>query len=64
MGNWAAGTIEEGLAFFGRKYDDILVEVDLAAHRLKDGRGLDSAPTALAHAREALATGRLRGLVP
>jgi hypothetical protein len=56
VGNWAAGTIEEGLAFFGRKYDDILVEVDLAAHRLKDGRGLDSAPTALAHAREALAT--------
>ena len=56
VGNWAAGTVDEGLAFFGRKYDDILVEVDLAAHRLKDGRGLDTAPTAVAHAREALAS--------
>ena len=55
VGNWAAGTPEEGLAFFGRKYDDILVEVDLAAHRLREGRGLDTAPTALEHAREALA---------
>lgn len=55
VGNWAAGTVDEGLAFFGRKYDDILVEVDLAAHRLKEGRGLDTAPTAVAHAREALA---------
>jgi hypothetical protein len=55
VGNWAAGSAEEGLAFFGRKYDDILVEVDLAAHRLKDGRGLDTAPTAVSHAREALA---------
>ena len=55
VGNWAAGTVEEGLAFFGRKYDDILVEVDLAAHRLKEGRGLDTAPTAVTHAREALA---------
>ena len=56
VGNWAAGTVEEGLAFFGRKYDDILVEVDLAAHRLKEGRGIDAAPAAVAHAREALAT--------
>lgn len=55
VGNWAAGTVEEGLAFFGRKYDDILVEVDLAAHRLREGRGLDTAPAAVAHAREALA---------
>ena len=55
VGNWAAGTPAEGLAFFGRKYDDILVEVDLAAHRLREGRGLDTAPTAVAHAREALA---------
>jgi hypothetical protein len=55
VGQWAAGTPEEGLAFFGRKYDDLLVEVDLAAHRLKEGRGLDTAPTAVAHAREALA---------
>jgi len=55
VGNWAAGTPEEGLAFFGRKYDDLLVEVDLAAFRLKEGRGLDTAPTAVGHAREAMA---------
>jgi hypothetical protein len=55
VGNWAAGTVEEGLAFYGRKYDDVLVEVDLAAHRLREGRGIDTAPVAVAHAREALA---------
>ena len=55
VGNWAAGTLDEGLAFFGRKYDDILVEVDLAAHRLREGRGIDAARTAAEHARAALA---------
>jgi hypothetical protein len=55
VGHWAAGTIDEGLAFYGRKYDDVLVEVDLAAHRLREGRGLDTAPAAVTHAREALA---------
>ena len=55
VGNWAAGTREEGLAFFGRKYDDILVEVDLAAHRLREGRGADAARTAVEHGRAALA---------
>lgn len=55
VGNWAAGTREEGLAFFGRKYDDILVEVDLAAHRLREGRGIDAARTAMERGRAALA---------
>lgn len=56
VGNWAAGTVAEGLAFFGRKYDDILVEVDLAAYRLREGRGrLDQARAAVDHARAALA---------
>lgn len=56
VGSWAAGTVAEGLAFFGRKYDDILVEVDLAAYRLREGRGrLDQARTAVDHARAALA---------
>lgn len=55
VGNWAAGTPEEGLAFFGRKYDDLLVEVDLATHRLREGRGLDTARTAIDHARAGLA---------
>ena len=56
VGHWAAGTAAEGLAYFGRKYDDILVEVDLAAYRLRDGRGrVDQAKAAVSHARAALA---------
>ena len=55
VGQWAAGTKEEGLAFFGRKFDDIQVEIDLAIHRLREGRGADTAKTALEHARTALA---------
>ena len=55
VGQWAAGTRDEGLAFFGRKFDDIQVEVDLAAHRLREGRGLEAAKAALDHARAALA---------
>ncbi|MGI9196643.1 MAG: DUF349 domain-containing protein [Candidatus Nanopelagicales bacterium] len=55
VGNWAAGTREEGLAFFGRKFDDIQVEVDLAAHRLREGRGFDTAKAAVEHARAAVA---------
>ena len=56
VGLWAAGTPEEGLAFFGRKYDDLMVELDLAAFRLREGRGRpDQARSALDHARAALA---------
>jgi len=55
VGQWAAGTRDEGLAFFGRKFDDIQVEVDLAAHRLREGRGVDTAKAAVDHARAALA---------
>ena len=38
VGQYAAGTPEEGLAFFARKYDDLVVEIDLITHRLADGR--------------------------
>ena len=55
VGQWAAGTREEGLAFFGRKFDDVLVEVDIAIRRLREGRGIDTARTAVEHARAALA---------
>lgn len=55
IGQWAAGTIEEGYQFFGVKYDDLLVEVDLARQRLADGRGTaDQALSAVAHIRQAL----------
>lgn len=38
VGQYAAGTPEEGLAFFARKYDDLVVEIDLITQRLSDGR--------------------------
>lgn len=38
VGQYAAGAPEEGLAFFARKYDDLVVEIDLITARLADGR--------------------------
>lgn len=38
VGQYAAGTPEEGLAFFARKYDDLVVEIELVTTRLADGR--------------------------
>lgn len=58
VGQWAAGPAEDGLAFFGRKYDDLVVEVDLASLRLADGRSsAEQAQAVLGRVREAL-TGR------
>ena len=37
VGQWAAGTPEEGLAFFARRYEDLATEVDLAERRLSEG---------------------------
>lgn len=57
IGQWAAGTPEEGLAFFGRKFDDLMIEADLARTRLVDGRATpDQTTTAVEHLRSALAT--------
>jgi hypothetical protein len=36
VGQWAAGTPAEGLAFFGRKFDDLETERALIAQRLSD----------------------------
>lgn len=56
VGQWAAGDPAEGLAFFARKYDDLVVEVDLIAVRLGDGRAsADQADAVVARVREALA---------
>jgi hypothetical protein len=56
VGQWAAGTPEEGLAFFGRKYDDLVVEVDLISARVSDGRAsAEQADAVLTKVREALA---------
>ncbi len=56
VGQWAAGTPEEGLAFFARKYEDLVVEVDLIAARVADGRASgDQADGVVTKVRQALA---------
>ena len=56
VGQWAAGPPEEGLAFFARKYDDLVVELELALARLADGRMSGSqAGAVLDKVREAVA---------
>ncbi len=56
IGQWAAGDPAEGLAFFGRKYDDLVVEVDLIAARLADGKASgEQAEGVVAKVREAVA---------
>jgi Domain of Unknown Function (DUF349) len=37
VGQWAAGDPKDGLAYFRRRYDDLVVEVDLTRRRLKTG---------------------------
>ena len=55
VGQWVAGPPAEGLAFFGRKFDDLVVELDLTAARLGDGHtNAEQANVALAHVREAV----------
>ena len=56
VGQWAAGEPAAGLAFFARKYADLVVEVDLIEKRLADHRApAEQAETVLARVREALA---------
>ena len=55
VGQYAAGPPAEGLAFFARKYDDLLVEAQLAQQRLLDGRATPENTTAIVQrVREAL----------
>lgn len=56
VGQWTVSTPQEGLAFFARKYDDLVVELDLAATRLADGRSTaEQAQAVIAKVREGLA---------
>jgi hypothetical protein len=56
VGQYAAGTPEEGLAFFARKYDDLAVEIDLVTQRLADGRAKpDQAGAVIERVRAGLA---------
>ena len=55
VGQWAAGPPAEGLAFFGRKYDDLVVEIELVSRRLVDGRASgEQSQLVLAKVREGL----------
>ncbi|MGI9135814.1 MAG: DUF349 domain-containing protein [Candidatus Nanopelagicales bacterium] len=56
VGQYAAGTPAQGLAFFQRKYDDMAVEISLITSRLSDGKAsVEQAGTVLARVREQLA---------
>lgn len=56
VGQYAAGTPAEGLAFFQRKYDDMAVEITLITTRLADSKAsVEQAGTVLARVREQLA---------
>ena len=62
VGQYAAGTPEEGLAFFVRKFDDLFAEVSLASQRLKDGKANPEAVAGLIErARAAVATPQMVG---
>jgi hypothetical protein len=62
VGQWAAGTQAEGLAFFARKFDDLSAEIDLAIQRLAEGKASPESPTAaIARAEEALAAPAMIG---
>ena len=56
VGQYAAGTPEEGLTFYVRKYQDLVVEIDLTITRLRDGKAnLEGAQQALTRVTEGLA---------
>ncbi|MEI6360692.1 MAG: DUF349 domain-containing protein [Actinomycetes bacterium] len=56
VGQWAAGEPSAGLAFFGRKYDDLVVEIDLIERRLAEHRtAAEQAEVVLVRVREGLA---------
>ena len=62
VGQYAAGTPEEGFAFFIRKYVDLRIEIDLALTRLRDGRAnIDTATALIARIREEIATPKMVG---
>ncbi len=55
VGSWQAGTPEEGLAHFVRRYDDLATEVTLLEGRLKSGAAsASSTASAAAKLRESL----------
>lgn len=65
VGQYTVGTPEEGLAFFARKYDDLVVEIDLITQRLADGRAKpDQASAVIQRVQEGLAERSFVGDIP
>ncbi|MBB6171051.1 hypothetical protein HNR23_001111 [Nocardiopsis mwathae] len=67
VGSWQAGAPEEALAFFRRKYDALVTEVDLLENRLRTtdlsaGQALSSVEKLRTAVRDANAVGDLDGL--
>jgi len=55
IGSWQVGEPEQALAFFGRKYDDLAVQVDLLEQRLGSGAAApDETQAGVRKLREAL----------
>lgn len=55
VGSWQVGEPEQALAFFGRKYDDLAVQVDLLEQRLGSGAAApDETASGVRRLREAL----------
>lgn len=62
VGQWAAGSPEEGLAFFKRKYDGLRAEADLLIVRLREGKaGPDVVAAVAQKLRDAVATPHVVG---
>lgn len=62
VGQYTIGTPDEGLAFFARKYDDLVVEIDLITQRLADGRAKpDQAAAVITRVKEGLDEGSFVG---
>lgn len=56
VGQYAAGTPQEGLAFFARKYDDLAVEIEVISARVTEGKtSAEAAAQVVNKVREALA---------
>jgi len=56
VGQYAAGTPHEGLTFYARKYDDLVVEIDVVHTRITEGKtSADAAAQVIKKVRDALA---------
>jgi Domain of Unknown Function (DUF349) len=67
VGSWQAGTAEEGLAHFARRFDDLLTEAELLESRLASGAGdpkqaLSRVATLRAELAEPAVVGDIAGL--